>query len=117
MMAQQYEAEQQTIPPEVSEKPKLHIMTAEDDSLAPNIITGDDIYYEDGVIDSGEVGVFFNLNTKQVIVRKGECVDGKWTLTASNPDYPVIDIDNENNEWYCFGRVTGRGRKVNKGDW
>lgn len=117
MMSQHYEAEQQVIPPEVSEKPKLHIMKAEDDSMAPGIIIDDDVYYEEGVINSGEVGVFFNLNTKQVIVRKGLCSDGKWALIARNPDYPNIEIGEHSEEWYCFGKVTGRGRKVNKGDW
>ena len=45
MMAQQYETEQQVVLSEVSDKPKLHIMTAEDDSMAPGIIVTDDIYF------------------------------------------------------------------------
>ncbi len=117
MMAQQYETEQQVVLSEVSDKPKLHIMTAEDDSMAPGIIVTDDIYYEEGCIENGEIGVFYNIQTRQVVVRKGEWVGDKWLLTACNPDYSVINIDKENNEWYCFGRVTGCGRKVNKGDW
>lgn len=115
MMAIQNEIKAQVIPPR--EKPKQYLMTVDDDSMSPLLMIGDDLYYELGVVDSGEVGIFSNVKTGQVIVRKGECVDGKWFLIACNPDYPVIQVDNETNEWHCFGKVVAQGRKVNKGDW